>query len=200
MTSPNPARLYPAAGLQLSVKLVQSGQTAVVVLGGLGPSSQVTTATAEAWRDAFWSRARTFCHSSVTLTGATMRDVSQAEGVTVEVGPGTTPTAVGGGTAAVAAAAFLVRWQTEGGGRSRKGRSFIPGVAVTDTQADGRTLATTTATTITTAMNAYTAAFSSGGIEGIEPAILSFTKGYATAVVGASVAPRIGIQRRRMRD
>ena len=175
------------------------GQSAAVVLGAHSPSgSGMTRAKAEGWRDAFWNQARFLCLNTVTLTGAIIRDVSGPDGQVIEVGPPAT-NATGSGTTGIALAAgsTLIKWSTEVGGRTGKGRTYVPGLSTSSVNTDGRTYTAGHISGVTSAVNGYlgAAVFDLS----FQPAVLSFTRGAPRRIIGGAAAPVVGIQRRRMR-
>lgn len=202
MTSPTPLqpRLYVPNGKQLTVKLNDGGQPAAVVLGGVSGSPGATSvALANAWLQVFASQFMPLIANGINITGAVLRDVSAADGLVAEVGA---PTANASGTRgagrALAAASVLIKWSTARGGRSGKGRTFLPAVQSLDVNADGRTYNAAFATTVQTAITNY---LTSASLQtaGLQPAVLSFTKGTAAVITGGALAGTVGVQRRRMR-
>jgi hypothetical protein len=198
MTTPAP-RAYPLNGRQLTVKINQAGQEAVVVLGGrLTAGPEITAAKASAWLDTFWAAFRPVILGTYSCTGATLRDVNAAEGTVVEVGQPPNPTGFGGSGDTVAAACTLVKWSTAKGGRSGKGRTYIPGLSSAAVSPGGRTYDSGHVTKVNTAIAAYLNSGTWGTIN-IVPAVLSFTKGESNTITGGSIAAVVGVQRRRMR-
>jgi hypothetical protein len=178
----------------------QNGQDTAVVLGAIGGAlGTLSSATGQAWLNHFWSTFRASMTSTVTCTGGVYRDVSQADGVTFDLAAPPSPAGGNVGAQAVAAASMLIRWRTESGGRSARGRTYLPGVPANIVDLDYRSIKAADLVPLQTAADAYTAGFSSGGIADLEPAILSFTKGAAYAVVRGNPVSVLGIQRRRMR-
>lgn len=198
MTTPAP-RIYPPGGMQLTLRLLQEGQEAACVLGaGGGGPALLSQSIADAWRDIAWNSFRPLISSSVTCVGAVLRDVSQAEGLVVESGP---PSTIAGGVATtqtLAAASTLIRWTTTTGGRSGKGRTFLPGLTSGVIGPGGRTYTSAHQTAVNTAINAYLSAGLWTANEPF-PAVLSFTKGYASEITSGALASVVGLQRRRMR-
>ena len=198
MTSPGSTpRLDIPSGYQCTVRLVHAGQPAVVVLGGKGAGGWTDQAGAAAWRDAFWTAFRTGLND-VQCVGATVRRVD-GSGAIWDVGAPANSASAGTGTGhAVAAASYLIKWNTAQAGRSGKGRTFLPGVYETEVNNDGRTWSGAASTAIQTSIDAYLADMAGNGA-GMAPAVLSFRKGAAYEITGGSLAPIVGIQRRRMR-
>lgn len=201
MTSPTPPRLPIPAGRQLTLRLVQGGQEAAVVLGFVGAGEVDAENRAAALRDIAWLAFRPLMAGDVSIVGAVLRDVSQADGKSVEVGaPSTTATNSGGagGSSLVAAACYLLRWSTATGGRTGKGRTYLPGVVSTAVNAGGRTYTAGYQGTAATAITQYLAPAQYNAVATV-PAVLSFTRGAARPITGGALAPVVGIQRRRMR-
>jgi hypothetical protein len=199
MTTPPPVlgRYIPNA-VQLTIKLNHNGQAAAVVLGATRPSVGATPGIAEAWRDAFWTAFRPLICSTTAVTGAVLRDVSGPDGDVSEVGAPTTNAAgFQGLVAAVGASAALIKWSTATGGRTGKGRTYIPGLPRDYVGPDGRLYTAQFQTEAQARINNYLAAtiFASD----FRPAVLSFTRGAARPITGGSPASVVGLQRRRMR-
>lgn len=199
MTTPAP-RAYIPGGFQLTIRLTDGGQPAAVVLGGVGSGGLApNTSLGATWRDAFCGRFMPLVSGSVQVVGATLRDVSGPAGQVFEIAAPTTNATGGRGPGRpVAAAALLVKWSTETGGRSGKGRTFLPAPQSSDINADGRTYNATFAGLVATAANAYATDQNLAAVN-LKPAVLSFTKGAAYPIVSGVCAPVVGIQRRRMR-
>jgi hypothetical protein len=202
VTTPTIVRLPIPNAAQLTVKMLQGGQPCAVVLGGrLGPGTAVTAAMGTAWLALFWSRFSPGLSGQVTVQGATIRDTSGPGGISFDVGPPASPGGGAAGTMALAAASYVIQWRTGTGGRSGRGRSYLPGVMPIDVQTDGRTLQPTAVTTWKGRADGYIADLfaASGALTGLDPAVLSFTKGQASEILTSTVPPVLGIQRRRMR-
>jgi hypothetical protein len=183
----------------MTLRLQHSGQTAAIVLGlaAGGTGTFLTRAEAEAWRNTAWAAFRNLTLSSVSCTGATVRAVDGSEKVW-ELGAPPSPAGATAGVETIAAGCWLLKWSTNTGGRSGKGRTFLPGLPQSQVNPDGRTYATTATTHATTAINAYLGGqpFTS---QGHLPAVLSFRDGVAYPITGGALAAVIGLQRRRMR-
>jgi hypothetical protein len=137
--------------------------------------------------------------SAVTIVGATGRDVSSSEGQVYEVGaPATNFNGGAGGDVTIRAASILIRWSTAQGGRSGKGRTFLPGLPRLNTSGDGRTYTPQMTGVVNGAISAYLASTTMSQ-QGLQPAVLSFRKGAAYPITGGALASVIGVQRRRMR-
>lgn len=199
MTSPStPPRLYPPGGLQMAVKITYSGQDALCVVGATGPSAVPTQEVATAWRDLFWSSFSPLMAGAATCTGAIVRQVDGPDGVVVEVGPPAVPGGGGGQGGVLLAACTLIKWSTTRGGRSGKGRLFLPAVPGSFISGDGRTYLAAAQSAVATAVNAYIA--NDGPASAlVNPSVLSFTKGVASPITAGSLAAVVGVQRRRMR-
>lgn len=198
MTTPTATpRLWIPGGWQMSLRFNQYGQESVVVLGAAGPSGGMTNAKAAEWRDAATAAFRPLFVSGVSVQGATVRDVGQRNGTVIELGPPATANGSSTASSSHAAACTLIKWSTARGGRSGKGRSYIPGLPYTALNGDGRTYATAFATAIATAASQYlNAALWSVDYK---PVVLSFRTGTGTVITGGAAAPVAGTQRRRMR-
>jgi hypothetical protein len=92
-----------------------------------------------------------------------------------------------------------VKWTTPRGGRSGRGRTYLPGLNTIAVDTDGRTVVAGTRNLVTTVAGQYLAAFESGTLIPLAPHVLSFTKGTSAPITGGTCAPIIGVQRRRMR-
>lgn len=201
MTQPTPLRLPVPTGRQLTLRLSQAGQDAAIVLGFISEDPFIAEAQGKAVADAAWAAFRPLVYSDVQYVGGVWRDVAVEEGTSIEVTP---PTATGaalgaaGGTASVAAACTLIRWSTGGGGRSGRGRTYLPGLATVSVAAGGREYTASYKTTVATQINAYLAN-SVWTTNNVRPAVLSFTKGSAREIVTGTLSPVVGVQRRRMR-
>lgn len=199
VTTPSPTPRLPIAnGYQLTLNLSDGGQPAALVLGARGPVGGINATVAAAWRDAAWNEFRKMAASDVVLVGATVRDVDGSPAPPIEVGAGTTPGGTLAGTRTLAAACTLVKWQTALGGRSGRGRTFIPGLTGANVSSNGRTYAATYSDFCQANINNYrtSAALASAGIV---PCILSFRRGEATPIESGALAVIVGVQRRRMR-
>lgn len=198
MTTATPPRLWIPGGRQLTVSFTVGGQDAVVVLGGQGGGAWNDAAGAATWRDAFWNAFRPEICSAVTCTGAVLRTVEGPDGQVIEVGAPTNPVGLNSGAMTLAGAAMVIKWKTAQGGRSGKGRTFVPGVNEGAVSADGRTWGTGHNAGVQTCINNYlgSAPLSAAGLT---PAVLSFRRGAAYAITSGSLAPIVGLQRRRMR-
>jgi hypothetical protein len=135
---------------------------------------------------------------SVSCTSAIVRSVSdQAE---VWEGSVTSGQTNGGqvGTSSLLAACTVLKWRSLDASRSGKGRTFLPAVATSQVAGDGRTLEAAQVSLGNAAVAAYLA-LPLWAQDGIEPAVLSFTKGQASPIISGSCAGVVGLQRRRMR-
>jgi hypothetical protein len=171
-----------------------SGQPAVIVLGvddvATDPSQAATVATT------FHNAARPLMATSCVLQDITIRE-AVPDGATI--GAALPAVNARSGIAAgnlITAYATLVRWNTGRGGRSGRGRTFIPGFTTGNLQADGRTLSSTA---LTAAQALVTTMTTPGpGMQGF--AVLSRRLGEANVVVSGSVSQIVGVQRRRLRN
>jgi hypothetical protein len=186
--------------VQLTLKGTDGGQPFALVLGALGPvgGGGAATQTAEAWRNEAWARFRNLMSNVVVCTGATLRHVGEANALPFEVGPPPSPTGTSQDARAVAAASFLLKWNTATGGRSGRGRTFLPGLPAPFVTADGRQYTADARTSAQTVINAYIAAGLWEG-QGLQPAVLSFRRGAAYPILSGSPSAIVGVQRRRMR-
>lgn len=198
MTSPSATRLPIPNAAQLTVRMLDNGQDAVVVLGAVVNGGVLTSAKANVWLDAAWQAFKPLMAPSVTCSGGTCRDVSSVEGQVFDLPAPPTPTGTGATVTTVRAATTLVKWSSATGGRTGKGRTYFPGIPAGSIDSGGRTYIPVWSTSVQTAVNAYlnSAALAT---EGIDPAILSFTRGAARPITSGALAPVVGIQRRRMR-
>lgn len=197
MTTPVP-RLYVPNGHQLTLNLVQAGQEAAIVLGGVtSPSAFLVKSDYEQWRDAAWSAFRNLIVGDVTCTGATGRAVHEPAGTVTEIGAPVSPAGAKAGATPLASACTLIKWSTATGGRSGKGRTYLPGLPSSEVSAGGRTYASTHSTATATAITGYLGHAAFAGA--LKPAVLSFRKGAAYQITGGAISPIIGVQRRRMR-
>lgn len=199
MTSPVPPRLPIPGGHALALAFTQGGQTGVVVLGAKSTTNVFMVKTdAQAWVQNAWDSFKPLISGTVTCTGATCRSVDGSN-LVWELNAPTNPAGTAVGNLQLAAASALLKWNTATGGRSGKGRTFLPGSTVNHVDTDGRSYTAAMKTAAATAINAYLAGapFSGGG--GIQPAILSYRKGAAYPITSGALASVVGVQRRRMR-
>ena len=198
MTTPATPRLPIANAHQMTLKLNQGGQTAAIVLGAKGAGAWGSQTEANAWANQVWEVLREGVSSSVQCVGAVVRD-TDGDGLGVyEVGAISNPAGTVTGAIAPAAASALIRWSTTQGGRSGKGRTFLPGMVASWVDTDGRTFAAAGRSYLQARINGYLAIplYASGTLT---PAVLSFKRGQAYSITGGAVSSIIGIQRRRMR-
>lgn len=181
------------------MRLMVEGQPAVIVLGARGAGGWTDATGVTAWRDAAWDAFRTLCNGGVTCTGATGRDVSGPLAPVFDVGA--PPLNIAGtrtGTLTLGAGCYLVKWVTATGGRSGKGRTFVPGLLAADLGPDGRKYTLNTFGLVDTAVKNYRDGLAAKAV-GLTPAILSFRRGAAFDITGGSLSSIPGVQRRRMR-
>lgn len=198
-TTTSPPRLPIPNALQLTMNLTHSGQAAAIVLGARVPSGSVgfTQSAVEAWRDATWSAFRALMHYDVVCTGAVAR-ATVVDGVIFELGPPPTNNGAMTGGRTPAASCTLLRWRTAQGGRSGRGRTFLPGLPMEQVDTTGRGYVTAHANQAAASISAYlgSTVFTS---DSLKPAVLSFRKGAAYDITTGAIASIVGIQRRRMR-
>lgn len=199
MTAPAPVRLYSPTMRQLTLKMDQGGQESDVVLGFKGTGTLYTPADGQLVLNAAWAALRPAIISQVTCTGGIWRDCSGPGGLATVAGPPPSPAGgLAGGSVTAAAVCYLLSWQTASGGRSGRGRTFLPGVNAPIINADGRTIAAAGITLLNSAITSYLGS-SVWASTGNTPAVLSFTKGQANLIVSGKLGTVLGIQRRRMR-
>lgn len=198
MTTPLTGRLPIPGGLSLTLKISYSGQDSQIVLGGFGGDTGPSASIAAKWRDHAWQAFMPLIAGSAICQGAVLRDASQPDGLVFEVSGPTSPNGGGGAGGNILAAATLVKWSTVRGGRSGKGRTFLPALPSGALGTDGRTYASTHGPKVATAVAAYLNTTAVQAV-GVAPAVLSYRQGEASVIVGGSLAPVIGLQRRRMR-
>jgi hypothetical protein len=197
MTTPTPVI---SNGVTLTVSYSVAGQVAQNVLGGYVTDVGTGLSTTEAarWRDAWWNAVRSLLPGAVTCTGAILRDRREVDAQVYEVGAPATPAGTDSGSLSVAAAGGLIVWRTAFGGRSGRGRTFLPGIGEADVDTNGRTIASAYATRMQTAIDAYL-----GSMEpadgNVVPAVISERVGNARQITSGSPASILGMQRRRMR-
>lgn len=198
MTSPAPVRLPIPGAAQATLKFTQGGQEGAIVLGFV-TTNALNEAKAVAARDAAWTAFRPLMTTSVTCTGLVLRDTSGPDIAPVEVGPPATNASGLANGNALAAGCTLIRWQTAVGGRTGRGRTYLPGLpAGAVDPANGRLYEAATKTATATAITNY---LSAAGLSSnaLVPAVLSFSRGLARPITSGSIAQVVGIQRRRMR-
>lgn len=190
-------RLYPPGSFQVTLNLLQGTQVAAVVLGLKGAGGFITQPELVAIRDLAWNAFRPLISNSTTCTGATARNTSAASGPVIEAGAPATPAGGSANVTGLASGCSLIKWGTDLGGRSGKGRTYLPGLPVGSVGTDGRTYTPAHITAMQTAISNYLAA--GGWPTGVRPAVISFTKGTASPITSGAPSPIIGLQRRRMR-
>lgn len=188
-------RIYPSQGVQLTVKFVYQGQDGVIVLGGTTLST-ITSAQGAAWLNQAWDSFRPLIAGACSATGGTYRDVSSAGGQVFDLGAPTNPTGLGGVGGPILAASTLIKWSAASGGRSGKGRTFLPALPSSAVASNSRTYDPSHVTKVNTAVSAYLNPAGSGNVT---RAVLSFTDGVARPITNGAAASVIGIQRGRMR-
>lgn len=197
--TPKPPRLPIPGGIQLTLKGTDGGQPFAIVLGAVGPAGAgISTGIAEAWRNEAWARFRNLCSNVVVVQSAVLRHVEDPLMLPFEVGAPPSPTGSSVDARAIGAASFLLKWQTATGGRSGRGRTFLPGLPHPFVTPDGRAYTSDARTSAQTVLNAYIGAAMWDTI-GFRPAVLSFRRGAAYEIVSGAPASIVGVQRRRMR-
>lgn len=193
--------IYPALNLphawHLIVKYDQDGQEAVNVLGGRSTDGGWggTATDPQAQLDAWWDAIKGIVDSGVKITEAYARQAVSEGYVVGLTAPSTTGSQSG---SSFAAGAMLAKWSTIGFGRGARGRTFIPGVPLSNVAGDGRTLLSTFNATAQTALTSYLTALDTGGI--VTPCVLSRSDGADWDITSVTVPAQIAIQRRRMRS
>jgi hypothetical protein len=197
MTAPFPSTVTD--GCSLTVRYTTGGQQAVNVLGGKinGPFFP-TPANVQTWLDAWWGQMRSIVSPNLTCLGAQYRDLSVADGGTLDVAPSGSPTGTNGGGISLAAASYLIAWRTASGGRSGRGRTFLPGVPEEAVEPGGVVLQEGNRAGVTSRAGLYIAAMQPGNGP-IQAAVISRRLGLARPILSASTASTVGVQRRRMR-
>lgn len=182
---------------RIAIKYDVAGQEAWVILGYANVTdTRPTVAQANAFLSTWATNMRNLQAGTCVMQYAELRHVVP-DGV---VTPLTVPAASVGnstGQTPLPGYAALIKWASAGGGRSNKGRTYLPGVPVNALQTDGRSFTSTYKTAAASAITAVLAHATSLGDPQI--AVVSTTKGGAARVVSGALAAVPGIQRRRMR-
>jgi hypothetical protein len=184
----------------MTLLLTVGGLPGAIVLGAKYTSGNAIDQAqgATMWRDQAWSNLRGAINNEVTCSGAIVRHVNGLNATVYELGAPTSPAGALTGATPLLAACTLVKWTTATGGRSGKGRTFLPGIPATGIAAGGRTVNSGHVTTTQGAVNAYLAS-TAMSTYGLKPAVLSFRKGEAYPILAGAVNSIVGLQRRRMR-
>lgn len=191
-------RLPIVGAAQLTLTLTHGGQPAAVVLGfALTGASAVTTDLATKLRDHAWTVFRPLMVGTVACTGAVLRSGDVDNATIVEVGAPATPTGSAAGSEGIASGTTLIKWKTATGGRSGKGRTFLPGLSKDYVGTDGRTYTTIWQQALPPKIDAYLAPIT--GATDVKPAVLSFRRGERYVITSGALSPIVGLQRRRMR-
>ena len=195
-TEERPAPLPVPGALQVALTYDVSGQPATVVFGCGGPGIvDATASTATALAHAAHTLMRPLMATSATLTQITARE-AVPDGATYALAlPASNRTGTAAGNL-VTAYATLVRWGTTQGGRSGRGRTFVPAFTTGGINADGRTLSST----YLTAAAAFGAGMVANTADVEAFSIVSKRKGDAYSVESYSVSSIVGVQRRRLRN
>lgn len=198
MTSPTPTRLPITGGYQMTLHLLQGSQRAAVVLGAGGHGGPfMVQSDAQSWVDGTWAAFRPYITNNTSCVGATVR-LTQVDGGVWEFGAPASPQGGNVNGQALAAACWLLKWQTATGGRSGKGRTFLPGLPSSQVAADGRSYVADAPTNANAMITAYLGQPLFQGA-GIKPSVLSFRRGVGYPITSGSLGSVVGIQRRRMR-
>jgi hypothetical protein len=183
----------------MTLRFTVAGTPGAIVLGGqLGSGTALTQAMANTWLGNAWSKLKQPAVPDVILTGATVRDLrvvngNQFEAISDTLPPGQTP-----GSLALAGAAVLVKWQTGTGGRTGRGRTFLPGVSEAQINTDGKTLTTQARTDWQAAATQYLGLMNAAGSP-ILAAVISRKDQVARPILASSLGGIVAFQRRRMR-
>lgn len=199
MTTPVQDRTIPFT-YQGTIHLSDNGQQAALVLGatGMGSSTFMTETDAFNWMHGAWAQLRKCATADVVNTGFTVRSLT-TNPIVWELPPSGTPGGSAGATRTVSAACTLIKWSTAHGGRSGKGRTFVPGLGANFVAAGGRTYGPTyNGDVVAPAIAGYLGLALWAG-NGLKPAVVSFRNGAAYPITSGSLAGTIGMQRRRMR-
>lgn len=194
--NPMAALVIPDA-FQVSINAVCSTQDVVNVIGvenAAGDAAGAAAAVRTAWKVA--TGPLTLMPPIYALTHFRAMDLSSPTGDIAEVADAT----VGGGASSVLAtmgACALVKWNGGTRSRSTRGRMYFGPLTEGNVNSDGRTLASTYVTALTTAMNAFRNSLNTSGYPLV---VLSRTLSIASPVTSLSVENVIATQRRRIRD
>jgi hypothetical protein len=197
MTTPLPFEI-PGAYF-LTVNTTQAGQPAQNVLGFA--VNDLTFPTVEQFvqlLDAYWGVFRTVTAADTSCTGGTVRQ-AKTEGVVWELSAPANPAGSStAGTTSVAAYCAMVKWSTATGGRSGKGRTYLPGVPKDAIAVGGRSFTPTYASAVATAITNYRTHAQWATMD-CHPAVLSRVDQAEYPITAGALAAIPGIQRRRMR-
>lgn len=182
--------------LQVALTYDVSGQPATVVLGCGGPANVTATpAIATALAHRAHDLMRPLMATSATLTSITAREAVD-DGPNFQLAlPATNRTGTAAGNL-VTAYATLLRWGTTQGGRSGRGRTFVPGFTTAGINADGRTLSSS----FLTAAQAFGTGMTNNDAATEPFTVISKRRGAAYSVESFSVSSIVGVQRRRLRN
>lgn len=180
---------------QVSIDGVSGAQPVVNVIGvqnAGGTAAGAAAAVQTAWKVA--SGPLGVLSSSYALTGFIATDIGDPNGDIVSIGD----TTAGGGTVGVStnAASALVSWNGGTRSRSSRGRLYFGPLQEANINADGRTLASSFITTLTTAFGNFRTSLSSSGYPLV---VLSRVLSQSFPVTTHTVESVIATQRRRIR-
>lgn len=184
-------------GYRLTVRYNQSGQEAVSVLGFEAQTGVfLVQSDGQAALNAFWAAFRPVVAGDVSVTGAEWRYLSPSASP-VELAAPPSPTGGSSSTTSFAALATLIKWKSNGPGRSGRGKTFLPGVGNVNVASNGRTYSSAHATAVATAITNYLGA--SAFATAMKPAVISLKNQQAYDITSGSLATVVAIQRRRQR-
>lgn len=199
MTAPAVRPSIPG-GISLVLKFSQDGQESACVLGrGETDTTAWTQAQAQADLQGVWNALRPLVGPGTSVVGGSLRSLNTGIPFVFELAAPTNPTGGASVTGTnVAAACLLIRWSTSFGGRSGKGRTFLPGLPANWVAPGGRSL---NALGLSEAGAAIPNMLNDTGIYATRstPAVISYSDAIARQVVSGAASSIIGIQRRRMR-
>lgn len=198
MTSPAPFNVPGAAIITASFN--EAGQTAQCGIGistidGADPTFTEATAVLAAW----WTAFKSSVCSDTQITGGTMRFARLDSPVVELAAPSGAVGTYSAGTSSFAPYCGLVKWGSATGGRTGKGRTYLPGVSGFAVAPGGRAFVADYRTAVTASINAYLASAAVSGASNVVPAIVSRKANAARDITSAALAAVPGIQRRRMR-
>lgn len=196
MTAPLPPVNIPGA-YTLSVLWDHGGQPSVSVLGiKNGSSGLVTRAQGIQVLQAFMDAFRPSINLSVACTGAVLRQLVP-NGVVEELPPPTAPAGTGTGGVALPSQSYLIKWATGRGGRTGKGRTYLPGIASGVLTVDGRSIIASVRDSVSTQCATYIA--NTVFLDTLSPAVVSRKALVASDIISGVCSTIPGQQRRRMR-
>ena len=181
---------------RVAIEALSGGQSVVNVVGVKGSSSGQATAAANAVKAA-WEAAggpAGVLQNTYAVQNYRSMDLSSVDGGIANVGS----TKVGGGASALATngACALVKWNGGTRSGSSRGRLYFGPLSESQINSDGRTVAASSLTTITTAFTAFRDSLSGAGFP---LHVISRTRAEAFAVTSIAVESVLASQRRRIR-